>query len=153
MTVPPLLPWDYQATNMICCGDEPRVENMGLIDLQDAKVEPITHDMALLLRDIRRGQDDKLENTLALLARRKADRFGQADLGVMRPDDLRPARHDRGLHEPKAAERGAADLRHEVGHLARRSSARTFIHPRLACLRRLAVVAFHLGRGHAIVAG
>lgn len=55
------MPWDYQATNMMLLGDEPSLENFGLIDIQDAKHTPIATDMAILLRDIRRIQDDKLE--------------------------------------------------------------------------------------------
>lgn len=55
------LPWDYQATNMMILGDEPRLENMGLIDFQDARTAPVAQDLAILLRDIRRGQDDALE--------------------------------------------------------------------------------------------
>lgn len=56
-----LMPWDYQATNMMILGDEPCVGNIGLIDIQDARVAPVSQDLAILLRDIRRGQDDKLE--------------------------------------------------------------------------------------------
>ncbi len=57
-----LMPWDYQATNMMIVGDEPILANMGLIDIQDARVAPIAQDLAILLRDIRRQQDDDLEN-------------------------------------------------------------------------------------------
>lgn len=56
-----LLPWDYQATNMMILGEEPCLANFGLIDIQDARVAPICQDLAILLRDIRRGQNDALE--------------------------------------------------------------------------------------------
>ncbi|PIZ31703.1 MAG: tRNA (adenosine(37)-N6)-threonylcarbamoyltransferase complex ATPase subunit type 1 TsaE [Alphaproteobacteria bacterium CG_4_10_14_0_8_um_filter_53_9] len=59
-----LLLWDYQATNMICIGEEPNLKNLGLIDIQDAKVQPITMDLSLLLRDIRRTQDDAMEEEI-----------------------------------------------------------------------------------------
>jgi tRNA threonylcarbamoyl adenosine modification protein YjeE len=59
-----LMPWDYQATNMMILGDEPKVANMGLIDIQDARVAPICQDLAILLRDIRRGRDDGLEQRM-----------------------------------------------------------------------------------------
>lgn len=59
-----LMPWDYQATNMMILGDEPAVANMGLIDIQDARVAPIGQDLAILLRDIRRGQNDGLEQRM-----------------------------------------------------------------------------------------
>lgn len=59
-----LMPWDYQATNMMILGDEPKVENMGLIDIQDARIAPISQDLAILLRDIRRGQNDGLEQRM-----------------------------------------------------------------------------------------
>lgn len=59
-----LMPWDYQATNMMVLGDEPVLENFGLIDIQDARVAPVVQDMAILLRDIRRDRDDALEDAV-----------------------------------------------------------------------------------------
>jgi aminoglycoside/choline kinase family phosphotransferase len=55
------MPWDYQATNMMILGPEPTLNNLGLIDIQDARVAPIAQDLAILLRDIRRTQNDALE--------------------------------------------------------------------------------------------
>jgi hypothetical protein len=40
-----------------------------------------------------------------------------------RADDFGPARDDRALHEAEAAERGAADRRHQIGDLARFAAA------------------------------
>lgn len=59
-----LMPWDYQATNMMILGTEPKLSNLGLIDIQDARVAPIAQDLAILLRDIRRTQDNALERTI-----------------------------------------------------------------------------------------
>ncbi|MCP5405149.1 MAG: tRNA (adenosine(37)-N6)-threonylcarbamoyltransferase complex ATPase subunit type 1 TsaE [Pseudomonadaceae bacterium] len=56
-----LMMFDYQATNMLLLGDEPKLENFGLIDIQDARVAPLVQDMAILLRDIRRPDNDALE--------------------------------------------------------------------------------------------
>ena len=69
------------------------------------------------LRDQRRmGRDNhQIEDSLGLLAGRKADRFGTAHPGVLRADDLGPARDHAGLHETEAAEGGAADFGDEVG--------------------------------------
>ncbi len=53
---------------------------------------------------------------LALLARREADRLRHADFGVGFADDLGPAGDHARLHEPEAAERGAADLRDQFGN-------------------------------------
>ena len=58
------IPWDYQATNMLLLGGEPRLGNFGLIDIQDARYSPIATDMAILLRDIRRSPDDALEHAM-----------------------------------------------------------------------------------------
>lgn len=68
-----LMMWDCQATNMMLLADEPRLENFGLIDIQDARVAPAVQDMAILLRDDRRGQDDALENAMLAYA---AQQFG-----------------------------------------------------------------------------
>lgn len=65
-----LLPWDYQATNMMILGEDPCLANFGLIDIQDARVAPVCQDLAILLRDIRRGRNDALED--AMLARAAA---------------------------------------------------------------------------------
>lgn len=59
-----LMPWDYQATNMMILGTKPKLANLGLIDIQDARIAPITQDLAILLRDIRRTQDDTLEHAI-----------------------------------------------------------------------------------------
>lgn len=58
------MPWDYQATNMLLLADEPSLQNFGLIDIQDAKHTPISTDMAILLRDIRREPNDALEHAM-----------------------------------------------------------------------------------------
>ena len=65
------MPWDYQATNMMLLGDEPKLANFGLIDIQDAKHTPIATDMAILLRDIRRPPNDFLEEEMIEHAARK----------------------------------------------------------------------------------
>ena len=92
-----------------------------------------------------RGQHDQLEDAVALLARREADRLGRADPGVARADDLGPAGDHARLDEAEAAERGAADLRHQLGdRLApgRRAGARRAC--AVACLGCLGSrVAFH----------
>ncbi len=62
------MPWDYQATNMLLLSNEPSLQNFGLIDIQDAKHTPISTDMAILLRDIRRAQNDELEAAMTTRA-------------------------------------------------------------------------------------
>lgn len=59
-----LMMFDYQATNMMILGHEPKLENFGLIDIQDSRVAPVAQDMAILLRDIRRAPDDQLEHDI-----------------------------------------------------------------------------------------
>lgn len=63
-----MMPWDYQATNMMLLGDNATMENFGLIDIQDARHAPVVQDLSILLRDIRRGQDDALEDAMLVRA-------------------------------------------------------------------------------------
>jgi aminoglycoside/choline kinase family phosphotransferase len=60
--------WDYQSTNIMILGDEPCVENIGLVDIQDARTAPVVQDLAILLRDIRRVPDEKLEREMVAYA-------------------------------------------------------------------------------------
>jgi tRNA threonylcarbamoyl adenosine modification protein YjeE len=60
--------WDYQSTNIMILGDEPCVENIGLVDIQDARTAPVVQDLAILLRDIRRVPDGKLEREMVAYA-------------------------------------------------------------------------------------
>ncbi|PZP40459.1 MAG: tRNA (adenosine(37)-N6)-threonylcarbamoyltransferase complex ATPase subunit type 1 TsaE [Pseudomonas fluorescens] len=83
------MPWDYQATNMMLLGDTPTLENFGLIDIQDAKHTPIATDMAILLRDIRRAQDDGLEHAMVS--------YAVTQLGI-REEHLRDALDIASLH-------------------------------------------------------
>jgi len=53
--------WDCQSPNLMVLGEEPKLENLGWIDIQDARVAPLAQDAALLLRNIRTGQDDARE--------------------------------------------------------------------------------------------
>ena len=71
-----------------------------------------------------RALDDQGEHAGALLAGRKADRFGRGDGGVALADDLAPAADDRGLDEAEAAEGGAAGRRQQIRHGARAPRAR-----------------------------
>ncbi|MFZ2587555.1 MAG: phosphotransferase, partial [Alphaproteobacteria bacterium] len=59
-----LIMFDYHAANLLLLGTEPKLSNLGLIDIQDARVAPVVQDMAILLRDDRRGRDEALEQTL-----------------------------------------------------------------------------------------
>lgn len=56
-----LMMWDCQTPNLMVLGDEAKLENLGWIDIQDARVAPVAQDLALLLRNIRSGQDDVRE--------------------------------------------------------------------------------------------
>jgi tRNA threonylcarbamoyl adenosine modification protein YjeE len=67
-----LMMWDCQSPNLMILGDEPKLENLGWIDIQDARVAPVAQDLALLLRNIRSPQDDARE---AVILDRIADRL------------------------------------------------------------------------------
>jgi hypothetical protein len=56
-----LMMWDCQTPNLMVLGEEPVLENVGWIDIQDARVAPVAQDLALLLRNIRSAQDDERE--------------------------------------------------------------------------------------------
>lgn len=56
-----LMMWDCHCSNLMVIGDTPALENVAWIDIQDARVAPVAQDLALLLRDIRTGQNDALE--------------------------------------------------------------------------------------------
>jgi hypothetical protein len=56
-----LMMWDCQSPNLMILGDQPKLENLGWVDIQDARVAPVAQDMALLLRNIRTPQDDARE--------------------------------------------------------------------------------------------
>ncbi len=56
-----LMMWDCQSPNLMVLGDEPKLENLAFIDIQDARVAPVAQDLALLLRNIRSQQDDARE--------------------------------------------------------------------------------------------
>lgn len=43
--------YDYHVDNLMCMGDEPKVDNLGLIDFQDARIGPVSLDVACLLED------------------------------------------------------------------------------------------------------
>jgi aminoglycoside/choline kinase family phosphotransferase len=70
-------------------GAEPCLENLGIIDHQDARVAPVAQDAALLLRNIRTQPDDAREAWVL-------DRLAQ-DLTVKR-DDLQLALEVASLH-------------------------------------------------------
>lgn len=56
-----LMMWDCQSPNLMLLGEEPKLDNIGWIDIQDARVGPVAQDAALLLRNIRSPQDDARE--------------------------------------------------------------------------------------------
>lgn len=56
-----LMMWDCQTPNLMVLGEEPKLENLGWIDIQDARVASVAQDLALLLRNIRSVQDDVRE--------------------------------------------------------------------------------------------
>lgn len=43
--------WDFHSDNLMKIADEPSVENIGVLDFQDARFAPITFDLACLLED------------------------------------------------------------------------------------------------------
>lgn len=53
--------WDCQSPNLMILGNEPKLANLGWIDIQDARVAPVCQDLALLLRNIRTAQKDGRE--------------------------------------------------------------------------------------------
>lgn len=64
-----LMMWDCQTPNLMVLGHEPKLENLGWIDIQDARVASVAQDLALLLRNIRSPQDDVREaEVLAYIA-------------------------------------------------------------------------------------
>lgn len=56
-----LMMWDCQSPNLMIVGDEPKLENIGWIDIQDARVAPVCQDLGHLLRNIRSPQVDERE--------------------------------------------------------------------------------------------
>ncbi|MBI1308422.1 MAG: tRNA (adenosine(37)-N6)-threonylcarbamoyltransferase complex ATPase subunit type 1 TsaE [Proteobacteria bacterium] len=56
-----LMMWDCQSPNLMVLGDKPKLENIGWIDIQDARVAPLCQDLGHLLRNIRSPQDDARE--------------------------------------------------------------------------------------------
>lgn len=56
-----LMMWDCQTPNLMVLGEEPTLDNIGWIDIQDARVSSVAQDLALFLRNIRSGQDDARE--------------------------------------------------------------------------------------------
>jgi tRNA threonylcarbamoyl adenosine modification protein YjeE len=61
--------WDYQSTNIMILGDEPCVENIGLVDIQDARTAPVVQDLAILLRDDRRDLNKDEDEVVAYAAK------------------------------------------------------------------------------------
>lgn len=59
-----MMMWDCQSPNLMILGDEPMLENLGWIDIQDARVGPVVQDLALLLRNIRSPRDDGREKEI-----------------------------------------------------------------------------------------
>lgn len=57
-----LMMWDCQSPNLMCLSDVPSIQNLALIDIQDARVAPVVQDAALLLRNIRTPQNDAVED-------------------------------------------------------------------------------------------
>src|SRR3546814_833917 len=103
------------------------------------------------------GNDDELKNAIAFLARRKADRFGGADLRMALAHDLGPAGNHARLDEAEAAEGRAPYFGHQVGNGTRRAATRTLVAferghlpPRFA--RLFAAIPFHCARCNAIAA-
>ena len=74
-----------------------------------------------------RGRHHQLQDAIAFLARREADRFGCAGAGVTRADDFGPARDHAGLHEAEFAKGGAPDFGHQFGNRPCKSAARPFL--------------------------
>lgn len=56
-----LMMWDCQSPNLMILGDEPKLDNIGWIDIQDARVAPVCQDLGHLLRNIRSPQNDDRE--------------------------------------------------------------------------------------------
>ncbi len=59
--------WDYHADNlMMLCDGEPRegLEDIGVIDFQDARIGPVSYDMSMLLQDVRFEIPKALEQKL-----------------------------------------------------------------------------------------
>jgi aminoglycoside/choline kinase family phosphotransferase len=61
--------WDYQSTNIMILGDEPCMENIGLVDIQDARTAPVVQDLAILLRDDRRDLNKDEDEVVAYAAK------------------------------------------------------------------------------------
>ena len=59
-----LMQWDCQSPNMMLAGSEPKLENLALIDHQDARIAPVGQDVGLLVRNIRTGRNDADEEAV-----------------------------------------------------------------------------------------
>lgn len=59
-----LMMWDCQSPNLMILGDEAKLENIGWIDIQDARVAPLCQDLGHLLRNIRSPQNDEREKAV-----------------------------------------------------------------------------------------
>lgn len=58
--------WDFHGDNMMMLSDLPGegIQNVGIIDFQDARVGPITYDLSMLLQDARFELSDDMERKL-----------------------------------------------------------------------------------------
>ena len=59
-----LMMWDCQSPNLMLVHNEPRIENLALIDHQDARIAPVGQDVGLLVRNIRTPRTDAAEETV-----------------------------------------------------------------------------------------
>ncbi|HEX2859866.1 MAG TPA: tRNA (adenosine(37)-N6)-threonylcarbamoyltransferase complex ATPase subunit type 1 TsaE [Alphaproteobacteria bacterium] len=62
--------WDFQSTNIMILGKEPKAGNIGLVDIQDARTAPVAQDLAILLRDDRRSYNKAEDEVIAHAAKR-----------------------------------------------------------------------------------
>lgn len=58
--------WDFHGDNMMMLSDLPGegIQNVGIIDFQDARVGPVTYDLSMLLQDVRFEIPKELEHKL-----------------------------------------------------------------------------------------
>lgn len=59
-----LMMWDCQSPNLMLAGDEPRLQNLAIIDHQDARIAPVGQDVGLLVRNIRTPRTDPQEEAV-----------------------------------------------------------------------------------------
>lgn len=59
-----LMMWDCQSPNLMLTGDEPMLQNLAIIDHQDARLAPVGQDVGLLVRNIRTGRTDAEEEAV-----------------------------------------------------------------------------------------